>query len=131
MAVIYKSNLNNCIKFIDMKCQKNVERACKHLVTKIKLKLSQQGSGRIYKIRGVYHQASAPGEPPSPFTEQLKNSVKYTVKKTFGGIQGTVSVSGEEASYLEFGTSKMAPRPFFKQTYNEEEDTVKNILGGR
>lgn len=76
------------------------------------IRLIQSGpkTGRIYRRRGVEHQASAPGEPPASDTGRLVNSIttNYEPDKLTGRIQfGT-----EYAPFLEFGTQKMEPRPF-------------------
>lgn len=73
--------------------------------------LSQPGSGRIYKRRGVVHRASAPGQPPAPDTGRLRQSVSSEVI----GTTGIVSVNAEYAAALELGTEKRAPRPFISR----------------
>lgn len=40
------------------------------------------GFGKVYKKKGVEHRASAPGQPPSPETARLQDSIMYTT--TFG-----------------------------------------------
>lgn len=69
-------------------------------------------SGRVYKRRSVSHRASAPGEAPASDTGRLVNSINsYAV-----GNGEAISVAGrgtvKYATLLEFGTSKIAPRPF-------------------
>ena len=69
---------NNCA------CRSSAWRAA------IKEKLSQPGTGRVYKSRGItsrlagpgttkrskqLHQASAPGEPPAPDIGELRRSI--------------------------------------------------------
>lgn len=74
--------------------------------------LDGQKSGRVYKRRSVTHRASAPGEAPASDTGRLANSINsYPV-----GNGEAISVAGRGtvnyAAMLEFGTSKVAPRPF-------------------
>ena len=69
-------------------------------------------SGRIYKHGSVLHRASAPGEAPASDTGRLVNSINsYAV-----GNGEAISVAGrgtvKYAAMLEFGTIKIAPRPF-------------------
>lgn len=72
-------------------------------------------SGRTYKRRSVTHQASAPGEAPANDTGRLVNSIHVTTAE--GGQVARVHAGSGAVSYaaaLEFGTSKMAERPFFR-----------------
>ncbi len=56
------------------------------------------------------HQASAPGEPPASDTGALARSIK--VKYDRGAGTASVVAYAPYAYWLEFGTTKMAPRPF-------------------
>ena len=69
-------------------------------------------TGRVYKRRSVTHRASAPGEAPASDTGRLVNSIQ--AYNSGGGEAFTVAGRGTVgyAAMLEFGTSKMAPRPF-------------------
>lgn len=72
----------------------------------IKVVLSQPGTGRMYGT----HRASAPGEPPAVETGHLRQSVQYTHE----GGDHRVGTDAPYAPPLEYGTSKMAPRPFMR-----------------
>jgi HK97 gp10 family phage protein len=69
-------------------------------------------SGRWYKRRTVAHRASAPGEAPASDTGRLVNSI--TAYSGGDGEAFTVAGRGTAlyAPLLEFGTSRIAPRPF-------------------
>ncbi|CAN5263124.1 hypothetical protein BH10PLA2_BH10PLA2_00640 [soil metagenome] len=71
-----------------------------------------QKSGRIYKRRSVVHRASAPGQAPASDTGRLANSI--TAYPAQNGESMTVAGRGTAlyAPLLEFGTSRIAPRPF-------------------
>ena len=72
----------------------------------------QQGSktGRIYQKYNPRrtHRASAPGEAPASDTGFLASSIM--VKKEKDVVQ--VTSNAKYAPFLEFGTSKILPRPF-------------------
>lgn len=69
-------------------------------------------TGKVYRRRGVLHQASAPGEAPASDTGRLVGSILTHYEN--GGLTGIVSAAAEYASYLEFGTVRMEPRPFMR-----------------
>jgi HK97 gp10 family phage protein len=90
----------------------------------ISLILNTPKTGRLYWRRGVSktsgtgrsfsggHRASAPGEPPASDTGRLVNSI--TTSYDFNELSGTVRARTEYAAYLEYGTSRMEPRPFMR-----------------
>lgn len=67
-------------------------------------------SGRVYRRRGVTHQASAPGEAPAIDTGRLAQSASVIPDPANHGA--LVNFSDRKALMLEKGTRKMAPRPF-------------------
>ncbi|OGT55482.1 MAG: hypothetical protein A3E01_09240 [Gammaproteobacteria bacterium RIFCSPHIGHO2_12_FULL_63_22] len=62
-------------------------------------------------VSGKNHVVSAPGEPPNSDTHLLDRSIEAT--KT-GPLTAEVSANAPYAAALEFGTSKMAARPYMK-----------------
>lgn len=90
---------------------KHVMATAMQVEANMKTSMSGQKSGIIYQRGGKAHQASAPGEPPAIDTGNLVNSV-FSEKS--GPGQAVVGASAEYAEYLEFGTSKMAARPFLR-----------------
>jgi HK97 gp10 family phage protein len=93
---------------------KGVYASAQHVVAEAKKSiLDGEKSGRIYKHRSVMHQASAPGEAPASDTGRLVNSLHADMAGPgeAEAIAGSASVL--YAGMLEFGTSKMAARPFF------------------
>lgn len=72
--------------------------------------MSGAKTGRIYRRRGVDHQASAPGEPPASDTGRLVKSSRPRYE--YADLTGIALWSTEYAAALELGTEKMAARPF-------------------
>lgn len=70
-----------------------------------KVAMAEGKSGRIYGT----HQASAPGEAPGVDTSTLINSITSEME---GPATAIVYTDVEYAPYLEYGTSRMAARPF-------------------
>lgn len=57
------------------------------------------------------HQASAPGQAPMSDTGRLASSIEFD---QIGPLTATVGSNLIYAKWLEYGTRKMAPRPFFR-----------------
>ena len=56
------------------------------------------------------HRSSAPGEPPASDTGYLVNNIKRRMDSDKLG--GEVRSRADYSKYLEYGTSKMMPRPY-------------------
>lgn len=57
------------------------------------------------------HTASAPDQPPMSDTGRLANSITFD---RVGDLTATVGSALNYAPWLEYGTSRMAARPFFR-----------------
>lgn len=77
----------------------------------MKTSMSGTKSGLVYTRGGRSHQASAPGEAPAIDIGNLVNSI-FSEKS--GPGEALVGAHAEYGVYLEFGTSRMAPRPFLR-----------------
>ena len=88
--------------------------------------ISKRGRGRTYthyfyttkngklaqgRKRNKPHIASAEGDPPATDTGRLKNNIYF---ERLGALTAAVGSDLVYATYLEYGTSKMAARPFFR-----------------
>lgn len=90
--------------------------------------LSGQRTGREYKVpaTNVTWFASQPHEPPASRLGHLRTSYKYLVKGKGKNAVGTVGSPLEYSHFLEYGTSKMAPRPHLKPAFqNSMQDINK------
>lgn len=88
---------------------------------KAKQKMEGARHGRIYTFDGVEHQASAPGEAPAVLTGNLKNSI---IAQPEGPDTWAVLVGTEYAAPLEYGTQKMAARPFMLPSFEETTQLI-------
>ena len=76
----------------------------------VQLGMAAGGGGRVYIRRGRTHTASKPGEMPARDLGALSGSLQVELQPSqYKGYYYTVS---EYGMFLEYGTSKMAPRPF-------------------
>jgi len=119
------------------------------LKSQIQHQLSKPGTGRLYRVRNKqqrvliagpllagqtrnrflrlakkrttnrpsdFHRASAPNNPPAPDTNALKRSA-YVEKE--GVFKRLVGVATKYAALLNFGTARIAPRPFMQPAFDE------------
>lgn len=75
-------------------------------------RINRPGTGRTYRKRNPtrVHTASAPGQPPATDTGRLANSIEFD---KVSELTATVGSNLIYAKYLEYGTRRMAARPFF------------------
>jgi HK97 gp10 family phage protein len=115
----------------------------------VSLIMNGQKTGRLYWRAGLSkmsksgksfsggHRASAPGEAPASDTGRLVNSI--TTNYDLANLVGTVTARTAYAAALEYGTVKMAPRPYARpavaSTKGEIEDGIRReieaVLRGR
>jgi hypothetical protein len=108
--------------------RKNIKKAFHNYgsdITKELKRVIETGprTGRVYIVKGIAHQASAPGEPPANQTGKLADSFNYKARM-MELIVFSTAFSKEGAPYpryLDEGTKKkkMKPRPYFNIT-NEQ-----------
>jgi hypothetical protein len=84
-------------------------------------------SGRIYTRRGVTHQASAPGEYPMSDTGRLASSVAFELPSA-GRLMGKVGTAVMHGMYQEFGTSRVAPRPWLAPSFEWAKSQARDKL---
>lgn len=99
----------------------------------IKKDLSQLGTGRSYRRTkaGLYHIASAPGSPPATDSGRLRSSITHEIGRDVDGLVARVGTNVKYAVYLEFGTRKMAARPFMRVNLAKLERSHKQIKVGK
>lgn len=120
------------------------------LVAKIRTSMSP-GTGKTYKWKGGVHTASAPGQPPSPFSRRLHDSITYHTtfgdksevgsqahqadavgkpKRSMGGYSVVVGSNVEYARSLEMGDKSqgLAPRPFLWPALKMSREDIKDAF---
>lgn len=89
--------------------------------------------GRVYNVPGTRtkYVASAPGEAPAVATSNLISNIEieFSERNLVAEVGVLEYAKVDYAAYLEFGTSKMAARPFLepalKKHQKEISDTIK------
>lgn len=83
-------------------------------------------SGRTYRRRGVTHKASGPGEAPAPDTGNLIRNIQTNVDAQ--KLTGNVNFGTKYAPHLEYGTVKMAPRPFARPALENKKQGIQTDI---
>ena len=83
---------------------------------------THQSSGRSYTRRSVQHTASTAGNPPNTDTGNLVRNI--TVNKIQGGYDVGSRAGAPYGFWLEFGTLKMAPRPWLSPAFKRSVDKL-------
>lgn len=76
-------------------------------------------------VSGKGHVPSAPGQPPNADTRQLDSSID-TIKK--GELAVDVISQAPSSAALEYGTHKMAARPFMRPALQKRKVEVDNLI---
>lgn len=87
-------------------------------------------SGRTYIRGGVAHTASAPGQYPASDTGRLASGVRMELP-TLSNITGRVGTAVAYGPMLEFGTSRMAARPWLLPSFERAKVGVEKELRAR
>ena len=87
-------------------------------------------SGVIYQMYNPRreHRASAPGQSPASDTGNLVN--KIIVKQKSSDVV-SVESNANYSAFLEYGTSKMQPRPFMLPAFEKSKKPILDATFGR
>ena len=115
-------------KIAEEELAKALYASAKQVEKEAKQSILQGGkSGRVYRRRTVTHTASAPGEAPASDTGRLVNSINTELETT--ALTSTVSAGSGIVKYaraLEFGTRKVAARPFLFPALERSKPWIKD-----
>jgi HK97 gp10 family phage protein len=76
-------------------------------------------------VSGKNHVPSRPGEPPKNDSGVLANNIETTQE---GPLKVVVSSNAPYARHLEFGTSKMAERPYMRPAARKKRQEVVQLV---
>lgn len=76
-------------------------------------------------VSGAGHVPSAPGQPPNADTRQLDSGIE-TIKKSELAVD--VVSNAPYSADLEFGNSKIAPRPFMRPATEKARPEITNLI---
>lgn len=76
-------------------------------------------------VSGKNHVPSRPSEPPKNDTGVLKNNIESALKEP---LLAEVSSNAPYAAALEFGTSKMAARPYMRPARDKTAPKIQRLF---
>lgn len=90
------------------------------------------GGGRVYAKSNPTrtHRASAPGAYPATDTGRLVSSVRM-ILPTASSMSGEVGTAVNYGAWLEFGTSRMAARPWLLPSFERAKIGIEKELKSR
>lgn len=120
------------VRFVRVTCQE-VERTAKSIMrdSPVNTAVSYYGNKKHGKKKHgkKKHHPSFAGNPPAPDTGALMKSITHSVENENGqavGYVGSILSNPDYPRYLEYGTSKMKPRPWLKTALIKCQDFIAN-----
>jgi len=108
----FQNGLSNLSAGMSARVGKVVQRTAQQVVASAKEKMAEGKSGHMYGS----HPASAPGEAPAIDTGNLAASIQI---EPDGNLRAVIVVGADYGPHLEYGTSRMAARPFLTPAMEE------------
>lgn len=117
-------------KKIEDSLPKKIEECCEKVRSTILNDMAKtpRNNDVEYRSGNIIHHPSFPGNAPAPDTGNLRASIHYTIENDANNCKGIVGTDVEYGKHLEFGTSKMAPRPWLKPSLNKNKSFIKEKL---
>lgn len=140
MEIEFKDNTQVVIKNVENHIRKRMGEACVAVRLKAIDSMKEPKHGVVYTTyffsaggkvipigtRWKPHQASAPGEAPAIDTGELAQSIN--IKVSDDGGTGEVGTDKKHGLYMEYGTSRVAARPWLKPAFESSLDKIKEIF---
>lgn len=92
------------------------------------LELERSAKALISEYGGTEGNTSSPGAPPHRVTGELHDDVDHEFRD--GGLTGVVGTDLPHGRWLEFGTAKMAARPWLRPALSKIISKIETFFGG-
>lgn len=124
MASSFEWHGDKFVSEMQQKARKNVQRLGHFLVRDIKLSLNKPGPRKGNKMA----RASKPGEPPHRRTGRLARSIQAAALNLQNEVLLRIGTNVKYGLWLEFGTKKMAPRPFLRAALERNRKLFEKVM---
>ena len=88
----------------------------------------QEAKAKRRRAARFLWEPSKPGEPPRKRTGTLQKSVAHAIRVEPDAVVARVGTAVRYGYYLEFGTRKMAARPWLRPGFKEYAPTFGKVL---
>jgi HK97 gp10 family phage protein len=124
------NHIPNFLDVVEGKVEKQLMLASKLLEAEIKKTLTGTRSGKLYRVPGTKKKyvASAPLQAPAVRLGHLRRQTQGFVEGRGYEAVGYVANPLEYSVYLEYGTNKMAIRPYFRKTMHQHKAEIEEIV---
>lgn len=127
-------SVNDAMNNLNRKSARALNVYAESLRAEIYGTLERNKEGRGIRWPGNKRTSSAPGDPPARQTGRLMESIAVTKRATPQDLRSEVGPRPQQFTnqppypvFLEFGTRRMAPRPFMRPSISALLKKVRNI----
>ena len=120
---------------IDGELEKTIALCCDKVRSDIQYSMAhtQRNMTKSYYTNNssIPHHPSLPGNPPARDTGNLTNSIRWEIHnegKEVYGIVGSSQLDENYAVYTEYGTTKMAPRPWLRPAMEKNNQWIRKSI---
>ena len=131
----FSDYLSNVAPQVEGELNKPIALCCKKVQDDIQYSMAhtERDMSKTYftNNKTKAHHPSLPGNPPAPDTGNLRNSIRYEVHgegSEVYGIVGSTQKDPDYAVFTEYGTNKMAPRPWLRPAMQKNNEWIRKSI---
>ena len=131
----FSDYLSNIVPQVEGELNKTIDLCCKKVQDDIQYSMAhtERDMSKTYftNNKTKAHHPSLPGNPPAPDTGNLRNSIRYEVHgegSEVYGIVGSTQKDPDYAVFTEYGTNKMAPRPWLRPAMQKNNEWIRKSI---
>lgn len=118
---VYDTGIDDLMRRLDVIAQEPRYRVVRTKALRVGIRVAE----RYAKNNMSTSSPSAPGSPPGVDTGNLKGSIKVGEVTADHAI---LEANADYAGYLEFGTRRMAARPFMRPAVLDHMDETQEVM---
>lgn len=129
---------NDVIPSVTNSLEKTIKLCCKKVSDDIQYNMAHTplDMSKTYysNNKTKAHHPSLPGNPPAPDSGNLRDSIRYEIEKTGNTVYGIVGTTQKDPPYgaylenAEYGSSKMAPRPWLRPAMISNNEFIRTSI---
>ena len=131
----FSDYLKNIAPHVEEETTKAIELCCQKVRSDIQESMAktERNMDKSYYTHNkkIPHHPSLPGNPPAPDTGNLRKSINYEIyaePRSPYGVVGTTQKDPPYGEYMEYGTSKVAPRPWLRPAMKKNNEWIREAI---